>query len=266
VSWTYHHVNVPSSDVRRDAAFLTDLVGLRQGLWTYPDGHGDLHHGADGIAYFGVANLGLHVVRVVPSFAHERGFEHNPTVGGHPALNIDDLAGVMERAREAGLPLTDAGTYAMRGTHQAYVFDPAANLIEVNQTVEPFPEERRAEQDEAAAVAIRAVILPAHDLDRSTAFYEEVVGLGVAEWGQGAASFAPNGHALHLALPDIAHPARHNPTLKATTVVGVADLDAAAARLGAAGHPLSDVDDPVMGGRVVYTLTPSAEMIGLVAA
>jgi len=181
MSWTFHHVNIPSSGVRRDAAFLTDAVGLREGEWTYPDGHGDLHHGADGIAYFGVANLGLHVVRVVPDFAHERGFRHNPTVGGHPAINIPDLSVLIDGAKAADLPLTDAGTYAMRGTHQAYVFDPAGNLIEFNQTVDAFPEDRRAAQDQAAAVDIRAVILSAHDLDRSVEFYRDVAGLAPGE-------------------------------------------------------------------------------------
>ena len=50
MTWSIHHISVPSSSVRRDAEFFRCVIGLTDGAWTYPDEVGDLHHDADGAA------------------------------------------------------------------------------------------------------------------------------------------------------------------------------------------------------------------------
>ncbi len=268
MDWSFHHINVPSSNVRRDADFLSSLVGLKEGVWTYPDGAPDLHHERHGIAYFGVANFGLHVVRMVPTFAQENGFVHNPTVGGHAAINVpaDVLSAYIKRSENAGVALTDASVYAMRGTHQTYVYDPSANMIEINATVEPFPQDRRHAQDAAAAVDLRAIVVPAHDLGASTQFYGDVIGLGAPrEASETKAHFRSKTAAIHLATPTVTYPGRHNPTIAGAFVVGLDDLDGASAALSEADVPVSDLNDPVLGERVVWAMLPSARLIGLTA-
>ena len=265
MTWAIHHINVPSSDVRRDARFFRDGLGLIDGKWIYPPDVGDLHHDEDGIAYFGIDNGGLHVVRLIPEFAAEQGFLHNPTVGGHIALNISDLSGFVARCRKKGLPLTDAGAYAMAGIHQTYVYDPAGNLVEVNSTVEP-PASRN--QDPAAGIRITGIVIPAHELDRSASFYGDMIGLGGPDRsGQettGHVTFRNAGQSVHVACPDLDFPCSHNPTLNGCFRIATRNLDETAKRLSAAGVPFSEVDlDRYAGGRVLYTLTPSARLIAL---
>jgi len=43
------------------------------------------------------------------------------------------VSAVKERLQQDDVIVTDAGMYAMADMHQIYVFDPSANMIEVNQ-------------------------------------------------------------------------------------------------------------------------------------
>ncbi|MFT5508267.1 MAG: catechol 2,3-dioxygenase-like lactoylglutathione lyase family enzyme [Hyphomicrobiaceae bacterium] len=131
--WYIHHVNIPSHDVRATVAFFRDLVGLTEGVWAYPDQVGDFDRESDALANFGTENRGIHIVKPDPAFAMKNGFKHNPTVGGHKAFTVKDIGAVIDRLNKAGIDYTDAGTYAMDGVHQVYVFDPSFNFIEVNQ-------------------------------------------------------------------------------------------------------------------------------------
>ena len=91
------------------------------------------------LTYFGgTGNRGLHLVKPSDRLTGRTGFQHNPTIGGHFAITVRDLAGVMARLRRVGTPFTDAGSYAMAGIHQLYVYDPSMNLVEINQVVDPL--------------------------------------------------------------------------------------------------------------------------------
>ena len=138
MEWMLHHVNVPAHDVLQTAAFLREVIGLSEGRWIYPDGHRDLHHDANGLAYFGIENRGLHVVRSIPTFARENGFLHNPTIGGHFAICVPEIEVVKRRLDGADVPYSDAGVYAMAGVHQLYCYDPSFNLIEVHKISRPL--------------------------------------------------------------------------------------------------------------------------------
>ena len=35
--WSIHHVNICSPDVAKTRHFLSNLLGLPEGVWTYPD-------------------------------------------------------------------------------------------------------------------------------------------------------------------------------------------------------------------------------------
>ncbi|MGI9476055.1 MAG: VOC family protein [Hyphomicrobiaceae bacterium] len=131
--WYIHHVNIPAHDVRETVAFFRDLVGLEEGVWAYPDNVGDFDRASEALANFGTDNRGIHIVKPDPAFAAKNGFKHNPTIGGHKAFTVDDIGAVIDRLNKAGIDYTDAGTYAMAGVHQVYVFDPSFNFIEINQ-------------------------------------------------------------------------------------------------------------------------------------
>lgn len=265
MSWNVHHINVPSTDVQRDAQFFEE-IGLRSGVWIYPEAVDDLHHDQGGMAYFGTENHGLHIVRVVPEFAAERGFWHNPTVGGHFALNVDDVPSFLDRCRAANLTYTDAGTYAMDGVHQSYVFDPAANLIEINSTRYPLSPAQLASQSQDTAIAIAGIVVPTLDTGLSLAFYQDLVGLGppVANHAGKIVRFVSGQNTLSLTTLDLDYPGKHNPTIVGCFQLRVDDLDSVSARLNAGAYQFSDLPvDPILGERVLYVFTPSARLVAL---
>lgn len=135
--WHLHHVNLEVQDVRAAAAFYREAAGLQEGPWRAPPARGDFSIDPRELAPLplGEDNAGIHIIRADPGFAHRNGFAHNPSIGGHPAFCVPDLAAVKARLAAAGVLVTDAGTYAMAGMHQLYVMDPSGNMIEVNQRV-----------------------------------------------------------------------------------------------------------------------------------
>lgn len=135
--WAIHHVNLMAHDVRETAGFLAEIAGMEEGSWTRPEG-------ADANAFsidpaeltifpLGPGNRGLHVIRPDPLFGRRNGFVVNPSIGGHPAIMVPDIGAVMARMQAAGWHYDDAGVYAMPGMHQIYSYDPAMNVIEINQ-------------------------------------------------------------------------------------------------------------------------------------
>ena len=133
--WNLHHVNLQAHDVRETIAFFVDVAGMTEGKWIAPPEMGDFSIDPNELAVLtlGGENRGLHIIRPDAEFGYRNGFAHNPSIGGHPAFRVSDIHAVMSRLDDAGMVYSDAGTYAMTGYHQVYVFDPAYNLVEINQ-------------------------------------------------------------------------------------------------------------------------------------
>ncbi|MEM7042850.1 MAG: VOC family protein [Pseudomonadota bacterium] len=270
MAWMLHHINLPALNVRETKAFLRDIIGLKEGRWIYPDRPGELHHDDDSIAYFGAGNQGLHVVRSVPSFAHDNGFMHNPTVGGHFAISVPDLGAVKVKLDAADVPYSDAGVYAMAGIHQIYVYDPAFNVIEVNQTVEPLPSAKLDDQDAAAEIHLRHAAIPAPDIETSTAFFRDLIGGDALSFDSDGATFRSGDHALRLThvtsgykVGQNADPATREPYF----TLAVPDLDAVEARLDQDNIPNSGrVTDLVDGETSLFLHTPSLRLMAVVQA
>ena len=146
-----------------------------------------------------------------------------------------------------------------------FLRDPAGNLIEVNSTVQPLPGNG---QSPDAAVSISHIVLPAHDLDLSGRFYNEIVGLGPAAGpSPGHLVYGDGKQSVHVARTDPDFPGHHNPTVCGCFGMSVDNLDTIIRRLDEAGHTYSDIArDPFTGDRVVYTFTPSARLLALAEA
>ena len=71
-----------------------------------------------------------------PEFARLNGLDHNPSIGGHVALQTDDLDGVIARLDAAGIAYSLTGEFAIPGMRHLYVCDPAMNLLEINEMLE----------------------------------------------------------------------------------------------------------------------------------
>ena len=136
-AWLIHHVNLQAHDVRDTIGFFTGVADMREGTWMAPPEMGDFSIDPKQLAVLtlGSDNRGLHIIRPDAGFGYRNGFANNPSIGGNPAFAVPDIQAVMRRLRDADVVFSDAGTYAMTGYHQVYLYDPSYNLIEINQKV-----------------------------------------------------------------------------------------------------------------------------------
>jgi catechol 2,3-dioxygenase-like lactoylglutathione lyase family enzyme len=143
MSWSIHHVNLPATDVRASARFYSAILGLIEGRWTFPPPEQVGHISADPrkLTLFPCNtasrgdNSGLHLILPEPEFARKNGLDHNPSIGGHVAIQVPDLDAVMARLKAAGIPYSYAPTFAIPHMRHIYVYDPAMNLLEINEVV-----------------------------------------------------------------------------------------------------------------------------------
>ena len=135
--WGIHHVNLQANDVRESAAFLSEIAGMTEGAWDRGGTEGDFSIDPSDLTILplGDGNRGLHLIKPDPAFGKRNGFTVNPSIGGHPAFMVPDIKAVMARMDAAGWLYDDAGVYAMPGMHQIYTYDPAMNVVEINQKV-----------------------------------------------------------------------------------------------------------------------------------
>lgn len=273
MDWVLHHVNVPAHNVKETASFLRDVIGLPDGQWIYPEQAGQLHHDDNSIAYFGIENRGLHVVRSIPTFALDNGFAHNPTIGGHFALSVPDIEDVMRRLDQANVLYSDAGVYAMAGVHQIYCYDPSFNVIEINQVKTPLTHDARTTQFAASDVALHHVAIPAHDVLQSAAFFSDLIGLGDFSTvdSKALAWFQSGKHGLRLIKPSVTyarqHNLLHNPTLEAYFALTVPDLSSVIGRMSAAKIDFTELHaDPLGSSERILTYSPSMRLVALYQA
>jgi catechol 2,3-dioxygenase-like lactoylglutathione lyase family enzyme len=111
-----HHVAVNVDDLDAALRFYTEGFGFVPRT-DRPD--------------FGIAgawlDMGSHQLHLV-----EIPGERAPDSGGHFALRVDDLDAVVTTLRDRGIEVFDSPHFPGAG-HQAFVRDPANNLIELNE-------------------------------------------------------------------------------------------------------------------------------------
>ena len=78
-------------------------------------------------------NAGLHLIKPDPEFARKNQLDHNPSIGGHVALQVDNLDAVIQRLKTAGVPYSLTGTFAIPKMRHLYCYDPSMNLLEINE-------------------------------------------------------------------------------------------------------------------------------------
>jgi catechol 2,3-dioxygenase-like lactoylglutathione lyase family enzyme len=133
--WSIHHVNLQAQDVRRAAAFYTDILGMREAPWAFPKSRGYIPGDPDRLALLGDGrdgHSGLHLIAPDEAFAERNGLAFNPSIGGHVAFQVDDLEAVIARLRAAGIRHSVTGEFAIPGLRHVYLEDPEGNLIEIN--------------------------------------------------------------------------------------------------------------------------------------
>ena len=280
--WSIHHVNICSPKVARTRQFLSSLLGLPEGTWTYPDADqmGEVGHADDTIAYYGTENRGIHAVRPISTFPRDNNLLHNPTIGGHVAITVPDLNELMTKLDRASIPYSDAGIYAMKGIHQVYVYDPSWNVIEFNQiTDQDVPRGVQPWEDDWGW-GIHHVNLQAHDVRETADFFREIAGMEEGRWDRGTTQgdfsddptdltifpLGDGNRGLHIIKPDPGFAQRNgfqvNPSIGGHPAFVVSNLKAVMARMDAAGWPYDDAGVYAMPGmHQIYTLDPAMNVI-----
>ena len=280
--WSIHHVNLEAPKLDRTRWFLADLVGLAEDPRTRPEATPEDIGRPGEVAYFGTGNRGIHAVRPSATFARDRGLIHNPTLGGHVAITVDDLGVVMARLDRASIPYSDAGVRSLRGVHQLYVYDPSFNLIEFNQIVDGEVPEGIQPWEAAWGWGIHHVNLMALDVREAAAFFAEIAGMEEGSWtrpeGADEAAFSidpaeltifPLGdgnRGLHIIRPDVRFASRNgflvNPSIGGHPAIMVPDLPAVMRRMDAAGWHYDDAGVYAMPGmHQIYTWDPAMNVI-----
>lgn len=282
MSWSIHHVNMCAPDVARTRWFLTDLLGLSEGVWDYPDAEqlGEIGHSDDMIAYYGAGNRGIHAVKPIATFPQDNGFLHNPTIGGHVALTVPDLNAVATNLDKASIPYSDAGIYAMKGVHQIYVYDPSWNVIEFNAVVDGTVPEGLQPWEDAWGWGIHHVNLQANDVRESAAFLTEIAGMEEGAWDRGGTEgdfsidpadltifpLGDGNRGLHLIKPDPSFGKRNgftvNPSIGGHPAFMVSDIKAVMSRMDAAEWLYDDAGIYAMPGmHQIYTYDPAMNVV-----
>ena len=133
--WKFHHINLESYNVRSSVNFIHDFLKINEGNWKAPDKLGDVNIDKDQLSIFPINNNlgGIHINKADFTFSWRNGFIHNPTIGGHPAFTVKDIKKFIIKLEKNKIPFTDAKVYAMPNIYQIYLYDPNANIIEINQ-------------------------------------------------------------------------------------------------------------------------------------
>lgn len=284
--WFIHHVNLQAHDVPQAARFFREIIGLEDGVWSYPETVGEIGHDSDSMAYFGTENRGLHIVRAIPEFPVNNALVHNPTIGGHFAISVPDIDAVRSRLEAAGVLVSNAGVFAMAGVHQIYCYDPSMNMVEINSIVDPSggcgPEshDEHPVRTEPGDWYIHHVNRQVHDVASTAAFYRDLVGMTPGIFmmpdadargdfdssANGLAVFGPENRGLHLVRGQptfhVDNGLMHNPTIGGHIAITVPDLGPVISRMDKAGHPYSDAGTYAMVGmHQLYTFDPSLNFI-----
>lgn len=111
-----HHVSINVPDVEAVEPFYTDVLGMRMlerpdfgfpGLWLQSPGGGEVH-----------------LIEV-------DGWE--PPAGQHWAFKVDDIDASVADLRSRGVEVDDPKPIPGTAARQTFFFDPAGNMIELNQ-------------------------------------------------------------------------------------------------------------------------------------
>lgn len=261
MTWSIHHVSLQAHDPDRAAHFFGTLIGL--GVAEAPDAR---------TRFIGQDGRGLRLHRLGAVLAQSGAALLGPIGARYVALEVASLDAVIARLDQAGLAYAPAlpGEFAQPAI---YTLDPALNLLLLLQADGTAP-------SAPPPWHIHHVNLQAEKVRETVAFYTSVIGLKEGRWRSAAKrgdfsidpaelavlTTADDNSGLHIIRPDAGFAFRnrfaHNPSIGGHPAFCVPDVQAAKARLEAAGVLVSDAGVYAMAGmHQIYVLDPAANMI-----
>lgn len=194
MAWMLHHINLPSRDVRKAAKFYSAIFDMVEKPFPFvTSGLGLLETTNDHVGFFEDGLRQIHLNTPQERLPVDNHFHINPVLKGHIALNVPDLEPIKEALRRRGRYFADAGGWAFKGYFQIYFYDPAMNIVEVNQRHDldpndppPYPDIRESDGTSPPGPrglgaeepwALRQVTLPVLNIREAADFYSEIFGM-----------------------------------------------------------------------------------------
>jgi catechol 2,3-dioxygenase-like lactoylglutathione lyase family enzyme len=156
VKMRLHHVNVVSDEMTELHAFYRDVLGLEQlpmiiedvkDQAPVPEADQEDRQRRQNASMFDATNaaffdaserdeLQIHIGVRQPYLSARLGHVVNPVLTGHFAFRTDDLDAVRKSLTDAGIEFSDYGEWVVKGWDQIFLYDPAGNVVEIQQVLE----------------------------------------------------------------------------------------------------------------------------------
>ncbi|MGD9959366.1 VOC family protein [Nocardioides sp.] len=151
-----HHVNVVSDEMDELKSFYRDVLSLDQlpmiiedvkdqAPLTGSEDEGELLRRSNAsifdstnAAFFdasGQDDMQIHIGIRQPYLSAQLGHVVNPVLTGHFAFRTDDLDAVRKALNDAGIAFSDYGEWVIKGWDQIFLYDPAGNVVEIQQVL-----------------------------------------------------------------------------------------------------------------------------------
>ena len=137
MAWRLHHVNIAAPNFSETLAFYKEVLGMQSvGMPIKKEDRGVFKYDDDNVAWFEDGNAQIHMSRPNPNMARDNNYFVNPSLGGHVAIEVDDIEEVKRRLNARRVYFADPGHWAVEGLYQIYVIDPSMNCVEINQQLD----------------------------------------------------------------------------------------------------------------------------------
>lgn len=137
MAWRLHHVNIMAPNWSETVGFYQDVFGMQNaGMPIKERDRGVFKYDNENVRWFEDGNAQIHMSRPVPNMARDNNYYVNPSLGGHVAIEVDDIEAVKQRLAARDVYFADPGHWAVQGLYQIYVIDPSGNCVEINQSLD----------------------------------------------------------------------------------------------------------------------------------
>ena len=140
MSWHLHHVNVPAPDLQASIKFYEQILGMNAKSFPSSDpSDRGIYKEEDVVITVEDEDQGwpqVHLQVPNPNAARDNNWHINPIAAPHVAYRVNDIEAVKRELDRKGVYYADAASWALRGAYQIYFYDPALNIVEVNQRID----------------------------------------------------------------------------------------------------------------------------------
>lgn len=131
----FHHINLTSAQVPAMTEFYRSVLEIEEKTTGAAVNRLPAEYSAP-VTFLESGGVEMHLATMDLGVGHRQNQAVNPLARGHIAFRTDDMAAVIAKLEQHGIPYSDYGVWAIAGWHQIFFYDPAGNVVEVHQVLE----------------------------------------------------------------------------------------------------------------------------------